>query len=492
MAAKLGLIGRQSIKSTIYIYLGVAVGFLLRAKLFPEYLTESQIGILALLVSYSSIYAQISLLGFNQAVIKYFPFFRNPRRGHHGFLLLYLLVALAGFGLFLIIQYLVGQFQLSDSQFREYYHLCIPLTGALLVFMVMDNYNTVLYNATTGILLREFVLRVAMLGGFLFFIQEVIDFDQYAWYYVGCYILIALLMVIFIIWRGELRLKPTHRLWNRTIAKAMVGISFFGLITGLNNIMILQVNNILIDIYYDAALTGIYVTNFFFATLILLPSRGLNKIAPTVISNAFKSRDLPTIHRVHFKSVTNQMVIGVLLFVGLIINLDNIYRILPESFAVGQYVIIFTGLAYVIQMMGGVSSAIIAFSDHYRYNTYYSALQLAVLVVLNLWLLPNWGITGAALATLGSILVLNVAKFIFLKVKFGIQPYKAIHLWGLLIGVLCVFINFFIPNQTHLLADILLRSTLITAVYVGLTYLLKISQEMNNAINKTFEKLRIR
>ncbi|MDH3709150.1 MAG: polysaccharide biosynthesis C-terminal domain-containing protein [Cyclobacteriaceae bacterium] len=490
----MGLIGRQSIKSTIYIYLGVGAGFILRAKLFPQHLSESEIGILALLISYGSIFAQIAILGFNHATIKYFPFFRNPKQGHHGFLLLYLIVAAVGFLLFMGLQWLVAEitFTTEVDLFQQYYFLCIPLTASLLLFLVMDNYNTALYNASTGVFLREFVLRIVMLGFFMLFIWQIVDFGSYAYLYIGSFTLIALLMMAFIIWRGEFLVKPTPRLWNKTLLKAMAGISFFGLLTGLNNVVILQVNNILIDAYYNEAMTGIYITNFFFAALILLPSRGLNKIAPTIISNAFKSRDLDTVHQVHYKSTINQMVIGLLLFVGLYINLHNVYRILPESYAIGSMVIIYTGMANLVQMLGGISSSIIGFSDYFRYNTYLTVIQLIILVILNLLLLPSWGITGAALATLGAILVINVLKFVFLKIKFDIQPYRIKHLLGLITAAICLGINYFLPELPQLIPDILMRSAIITVIYVSLSYLLKISPEMNHAINKTFEKLRIR
>lgn len=491
----MGIIGRQSIKSTIYIYMGVVIGFVLRAHLFPNFLTEAEIGILALLVSYSSIYSQLALLGFNHGTIKYFPYFQDKEKGHHGFLSLYLTVAAVGFLMFLVIQYFVGDLVFgsgSEDPFKQYYYLCIPLTGALLLFLVLDNYNTVLYNATTGILLREFVLRTITAVFLLPLIFKWMGFETYVYLYVGAFCLITLMLLLFLIWRGEFHLRPTHMLWDRTMLKSMAGISFFGMITGLNTVLILQVNNILIDQFYDEAMTGIYVTNFFFATLILLPSRGLNKIAPTIISNAFKSSDMDTIQRVHYKSTINQMLIALLLFLGLFINLHNIYRILPESFAVGQWVIILVGLANVIQMAGGVSSAIIGFSAYFRYNTYLTVAQLVVLVAINLVLLPSWGITGAAMGSLAAIVVLNFAKFLILKAKFRIQPYRFKHLLGLLVAILCLGINYIIPNQSGLVADILLRSTVISIIFVGLIYILKISQELDAYVNKTLEKLKIR
>jgi len=490
----MGIIGRQAIKSTIYVYFGVLIGFVLRAQLFPNFLTESQIGILALLVSYSSIYAQVALLGFNHGAIKYFPFFRDSKSGHQGFLLLYLLIALGGFLIFLVLQKVVFNLAYSSQDtavFAQYYYLCIPMTLGLLAFMLFDNYNTILYNASTGVLLREFGLRVLMIIFFVPLMQQWMSFDQYAWLYVGSFIIIALLMMGFVGWRGELQLKPTPKLWEGKLLKAMALISGFGFITGLNNVLILQVNNILIDQYYDEALTGIYVTNFFFAALILMPSRGLNKIAPTIISDAFKNNDLKIIHGVQYKSTINQFMIALLIFMGLMINLDHVYEILPESFAIGMWVIVFTGIANLVQMLGGVSSAIIGFSNHYRYNTLLSVIQLVVLIAVNLIALPKWGITGAAVANLAAIVVLNVLKFLFLKQRFKIQPYSFKHVLIVIVALLCWGINALLPELSNLYLDILYRSLIFTLVYGILNYFLKISRDMNNTINKTLQKLRI-
>lgn len=489
----MGIIGRQTIKSTIYIYLGVVVGFFVRAHFFPNYLSEAEIGVLALLVSYGSIFERVALLGFNHATIKYFPYFRNSGDGHGGFLPLYLLVICTGFLIFLLIYKIVGALVINESDlFGQYYYLCIPLTAGLLIFTVMDNYNTVLYNASTGVLLREFGLRVLLLLSLVPLIYNLINFEQFAQIYVVTFSIIALFLIAFVVWRGECHLNFRFHTIERHMIRAMASISFFGFLTGLNNVAILQVNNILINLFYDETQTGIYVTNFFFATLILLPSRGLNKIAPTMISDAFKNNDLKAIRNIQYKSTINQQLIAMLIMVGLYINLHNVYKILPESFAIGSWVIILTGLANVIQMTGGVSSAIIGFSNYYRLNTYLSVMQLALLVLMNIVLLPLLGITGAAVATICTVLILNMFKYLILKRKFNIQPYNKKHLFAIGTALLCLAINTMVPKLSHLMVDIMTRSILISIVYVGANYFLRTSDQMNNAINNTLLKLKIR
>lgn len=491
----MGIIGRQTIKSTIYIYVGAVIGFFVRAHFFPDYLSEAEIGVIALVVSYGSIFAQVAMLGFNHAAIRYFPYFRNHDEGHGGFLPLYLIVVTIGFLIFLGIYKITGNLLVGANGtelFDQYYYLCIPLTAGLLIFMVMDNYNTVLYNASTGVLLREFGHRLLTLLLLVPLIYQLINFNLFVKLYIGTYFVIALLMIAFVGWRGECHLNFRFKAVERNMVRAMAGISVFGFLTGLANVAILQVNNILVNEFYDETQTGIYVTNFFFATLILLPGRGLNKIAPTMIADAFKNRNLETITGIQYKSTINQQLIGLLIFIGLYINMSNIYQILPESFEAGRLVIILTGLANVIQMTGGVSSAIIGFSKYYRFNALLSAIQLVLLIGLNVALLPALGITGAALATLMVITLLNIFKYLFLKKKFKIQPYTIKHLLVVITALVCMGINELIPVMDQYILDILIRSILVSIVFVSINYLLKTSRQLNDSINKTFRLLRIR
>ena len=119
-------------------------------------------------------------------------------------------------------------------------------------------------------------------------------------------------------------------------------------------------------------------------------------------------------------------------------------------------------------------------------------LQLILLVLLNLILLPILGITGAAVATFISILILNVIRFVILNVRFQIQPYQKRHLWVIGTGLLCLGINELIPSVDQYLLDIVVRSTVITAIFVLSNYFLKTSHQLNDTLNKALGILRIR
>ena len=72
----MGIIQQQTIKGTIYSYLGVFIGAITINIIQPHALTTEQIGLIGILISFSTMFAQFSTLGFS-GTARYFPYFRN-------------------------------------------------------------------------------------------------------------------------------------------------------------------------------------------------------------------------------------------------------------------------------------------------------------------------------------------------------------------------------------------------------------------------------
>ena len=118
---------------------------------------------------------------------------------------------------------------------------------------------------------------------------------------------------------------------------------------------------------------------------------------------------------------------------------------------------------------------------------------LAVLtILLNLWLIPLFGIEGAAVASFLAMLTFNLTKYIFVWYKFGIQPFNSKTLVLLAIAAGALILNSLVVPFNNPLLDLLLRSTMIAFFVLGLAYWLKVSDEFNNLIHQVLEKLNLR
>ena len=93
----MGIIQKQSISGTIYSYIGVGLGFVITGLLFPRVFTTDEVGLLRVLVSYSTLLAQFAGLGFSAVTVRLFPYFHDKSKNHHGFLGLLMLVSTVGF-----------------------------------------------------------------------------------------------------------------------------------------------------------------------------------------------------------------------------------------------------------------------------------------------------------------------------------------------------------------------------------------------------------
>ena len=81
----MGIVQKASIKLTVVLYLGAALGYLNRILLFTHFLSADQVGLAGILINAAALYAQFATLGIPSISNKFFPFFHNKEKGHHGF-----------------------------------------------------------------------------------------------------------------------------------------------------------------------------------------------------------------------------------------------------------------------------------------------------------------------------------------------------------------------------------------------------------------------
>ena len=165
----MGIVIKQSIKGTIYTYIGVFLGFITTGLLLPRLFATNEVGLLKLMVAYSGLFAQFGTLGINGVAVRLFPFFYDEKEKHHGYLAVALFVGLAGFllstvTLLLIKPWLVGYSAEKSALFIHYLNYLIPLIFFQLFFYILDSYYAALMNSVAGTFLKEVVQRVLILS----------------------------------------------------------------------------------------------------------------------------------------------------------------------------------------------------------------------------------------------------------------------------------------------------------------------------------------
>jgi O-antigen/teichoic acid export membrane protein len=492
----LGIIVKQSLKGTIFVYLGVLLGFITTAILFPRIYSTTEIGLLKIIVAYSTLIAQFGTLGINGATIRLFPFFKTDDQKHHGFLPLALTVGLIGFLISTIIL-LIGKPLLVEMSLEkstllvEYINYLIVLVFFQLFFSILDIYYSALMNSVHGTYLREVfqrILIIMMIGLYYF---DLLSFHQFVLAYIAAMAVPTFYILFSLIREGHFNLHFDLKFLDKNLLRSIGAVSLFSILNGFSVIMIQNVDLIMVDKMLGLESAGIYAICFFFGIVVSLPARSIYKIANVAAAEAWKNEDRKTLRDIYEKSCLTLFVIGSYLFLGVWLNIDNIMHIIGVEFLSGKWVIFFIGLGCLMDMATGANSSLMGTSKYYKVQSYLLLVLVVVLIALNLWLIPKYGLTGAAISSALSLGLLNLLRYLFLYYKYNLQPYNFRFIKVVLIGGIAYFIAYTIPGKFHFVVDLLLRSSAFSLMFLLPVYFFKISVDLNKYADNVMRKFNI-
>lgn len=472
-ALVLGIIRRQSLISSILFYAGAAIGFLNKALLFTNFLSVEQVGLSNILVTNAMLYSQISALGFNTMTLRFFPFFHDKRRGHHGFLFWLLAIPTFGFVVMSVVVVLFRDnifdyFRDESPLMIEYFWCLIPLGLSFLYFDLFDSYLRSLLKTSVPILFREVIQRIFVGVAVLLYAIGWVDFHQFVWIYVGLLCSVTLLIAIYTLWLGHLNLNPRPGWRVRQLYRKALVFGGYTLLGNLSGIVLYNLDGLMLASYMGMDAVGIYTTSFYLSALIIIPWRALQKIASPELTLHWKNRDMVAIDRLYKRTSLINVGVGGYMMVGMVLAIPLMYELMPKDFSAGIMVLIIIGLSRVLDMLTGLNTYILIMSKEFRVELLLSLVVLVVGISLNFIMIPLWGIEGASLATGLAITLSNLLRSFYLWFKFRLNPLTSKMWWVTGFLTLATLAVYFIPAFHPLILSFVLRAGLFTVIFVGL------------------------
>ncbi|WEK19601.1 MAG: polysaccharide biosynthesis C-terminal domain-containing protein [Candidatus Pedobacter colombiensis] len=488
----MGIIQQQTLKGTFYSYLGILLGFFSSYLIQPHVLTPEQIGLISILTSFSILFAQVAVLGFN-ATARIFPYFRDSKNHNNGYLGLACLISITGFIVFCIAAYflkdqIIQQKGSENNLFETYYWYLIPLTFFTMLFNILELYSRMLYDTIAGRVLKEFTQRIFLLAALLLLLFKSVDFETFMWIWLLCNIIPTGMIAFRLYKRNQLSFRLNFQFLDPSIRRQIIHLCFFGILTGTSPYIIENIDKYMINEKFGLGDAGVYSLAFTFGTIISLPRRSLYSIAYTVIAEAWKNENIQEIKSVYKKSCITQLITTLFLFLLIWANIHNIYYTLPPEYASGRYVIFFIGLGYLIDSATGVNGVILATSKFYKYDSFFNVALIGVVIAANLIFIPRYGITGAAIASAITLFIFNLSRYLFILVLFKMQPFTYKTPLTIFTGIVIYFLVNTIPPLANFIVDGALRLTLITLLFGGTIYILKLSEDINGLIDDLTKK----
>ena len=483
-------IRRQSIISSILIYVGFAFGAL-NTYLFTREggpFTKEEYGLTGIFMAVSSIMMSIASFGMPSYINKFFPYYKdNLPRKQNDQITWALIVSLFGFILVMVAGLLMKDIVIrkfdNSPQLVTYYYWLFPFGFGLTLFSVLEvvawhNHKSVLSNFLKEVNLRVFVTILLVLVS----ISVIKDYDLFIKIYSFLYVAIALILFIYLFATGKINFtfsisKVTRRFFQKIFTLTLFvwgGTLVFNLASVADTVIITGV-------FPDGvAAAGLFTFAQYLTSLIQAPQRSIVAASVAHLSQAWKDKDLEKINRIYHRSSINQLIFSVSMFCLIWLNYNDaiISFKMQHDFLAALHVFLFMGLMRIVDMGTGVSGQIIATSTSWRFD-FITGVVLLVITLPLMWILTmQLGLIGPAVANLIAFSIYNLIRYLFLLRKFNMQPFTIKSLLAIVLALACYGICYFLLNDKTGIQWLVIRSLLFIGLFFTGTYWLNLTPDL--------------
>ena len=482
----MGIVINQSIKNTAITYFGFGIGAVNALFLYTNFLGKMHYGIVAFLLSAANIMMPLMSFGVHSTLIRFYSKYKSDieREKFMSFMLLMPLFLIIPISLICYFFYKQISFFLIDKNPEiETFLWLIPIIGICMgYFEVFYSWVKVHLKSVIGNFISEVLVRIIV---FLMLFAVHLDFLTKKQFIYGLFF--AYFLQFFIMLLYALKVKfPILKFSIPTDFDALFGYSFFIIMSGGIAVLLMDLDKVMLQSYVKIENIALYSVAIFIATVIMVPSRAMMQIIYPITAKLMNENKLDDLNDLYKKSAINLQVFSGLIMLGIFVNIKQLYLIIPDNYSDGISIVFIIGLTKFYDSILGNNNAIILNTKHYRTVLYFGLLLTFMMIVLNILLIPKYGIEGSAWATLISVLVYNTIKLYFVVNKMNLYPFtnKTLHSFGI---ILFIFLGFYFWEfPFHPILNIVLKSILICMIYIYLNYKMKISTEINELIKKLF------
>jgi len=494
----MGEIKKQGVSNSILILLGALIGAFNVLVLYPLILPKEYFGLTNVLVQVSFIASQFGLLGSHISIVKFwntlksnYLLFRYLFRNTVVFSIIVLVI------LFVWKPEIVFEYQDKAVLFTDNYNYLYLMLGFGVVFELFFSISQANLKTSFPIFLKEVFLRIYQTFLLIIYYFEWIGLDSFIMLFVFGYGFIALAVLTYVFLQKSVSKSEANFTIEAPLKKEIIKYSVVNFLTGFSSSIVGRLDVLMIGAIltnasiqnYSLKAVATYTIAVYVTTMIEIPSRGLFSITAPMIARLWNKMDLKEISVIYKKSSINLTIISVLMFVLLWANIDDLLLFVPK-YQSAKWVIFILGIAKVFNMCLGVNNNIITNSKHYRIGTYTMLMLIVVTFSTNYVLIPIYGLEGAAIGSLVSIVIYNLVSFFYLYYKYRLQPFSVNTIKVFALGGALFFMFRNIDVEVHYL-NVLLKTIAISSVYIYTSYRLKLSLDINDLIRKAFSKIDI-
>ncbi len=230
---------------------------------------------------------------------------------------------------------------------------------------------------------------------------------------------------------------------------------------------------LILGYYWSVAEVGIYRAASQTCFLLVIFHNSLNSIFAPMIADLFNRKDLENIRMLFQTATFWSFTLTLPILITMVIASKDIMFIFGTKFEAGWIVLIILGMGQFINAGTGGVGQMLVMSGH-QYRNFFVDLGAVILnIVLNVVLIPKWGILGAAVATSTSIAIANLMLLLQVYLVLGVHPYSLRYLKTMgvsIVALLCGYVLHTWMPSIHFLLSLAITGCIIGLIYLVLTW----------------------
>lgn len=475
----MSIVAKQSFINISSICLAFVLGAVNTLYLYPNQLGEQYHGLVISILVFSNLMQPFVSLGLQHAVIRYFSSIKSQTERDRLFWfsiwLPFLFILLLG--LCFVFNYRSFTIWLTNENqiLGTYLWMIIGIAIATAYFEILYNWSRVRLKTVFGNFLKELYPRLVTFLLLLSYVFTWIDFNEFLFILFGAYYLRLLLILSFnlktYIPRFSFRL-PKHY-------KEITRYSFLIFLSAVAATYILDIDKAQINHFLGNKMVAYYTVALYITAFIEVPFRSLSQIVGPLVAKAINAQNNVQLKSLLTKSADSQLIVSGFLFVLILINIDELYRLLSQSgYATALGVVFIVSIGKLYNASLGCINLIITNSRYYVYVFWFSIASAILAVILNIYFIQWYGMFGAAYATLIIIISINSLKLLLVAIKFRMLPYSKNTLAILALISSSFFGLYFMGLKFNPIQNIFLQSLILSILFFCIVLKFKLSSDL--------------
>ncbi len=491
-------IRRQGIIASIVISIGFAIGFV-NNYLFgrAEWFTTAEYGLTRSFFDFGQVIFAASFWGMSAVGTKFFPYYKaHAKEADDDLLTLMLVIPLIGFLLFLTAgivfeSYFIKKFGENSPLLVHYYYWLYPFGLGLLFFAILEAYCWNLKRSVLSGFMKETVLRLLTSALIMAYIFKWISYDQFIKIFSFLFLILTALLIGYLKQQGQFRLVFKTSWVTKKFRKKMMVFGLFIFAGSLCSTVAASIDSIIIAALIGQVATGVFAFSSYVSTLIQIPQRSVIAVTLPVLASAWRDKNLPLISTIYKRSSINLLLAALFIFGNIWLCFREAISTLhlKANFLDGQWLAFFLGLKLIIDMGTGLNGQIIITSKHWRFEFITGILLLALMGVLNYFLVKKMGIVGSGISNLVAYTIYNVIRIGFLWHKYRMQPFTINTLKALLVALLGYLLTWYSTQALTGWAALICRCTLYSGVFAGAVWYWNLTPDLQPVLRTIRKRL---